>query len=39
MFFQKKRGTWRDDALAGLTVAFGLVLGSIAFAFVARLGR
>ena len=34
-FFQKKRGTWKDDALAGLTVALALVPGSIAFAFVA----
>ena len=34
-FFQKKRGTWRDDALAGLTTALALVPGSIAFAFVA----
>ncbi|MFT3991003.1 MAG: SulP family inorganic anion transporter [Luteolibacter sp.] len=33
--FQKKRGTWKDDALAGLTTAFALVPGSIAFAFVA----
>lgn len=33
--FQKKRGTWKDDALAGLTVALALVPGSIAFAFVA----
>jgi SulP family sulfate permease len=33
--FQKKRGTWRDDALAGLTTALALVPGSIAFAFVA----
>lgn len=32
---QKKRGTWKDDALAGLTVALALVPGSIAFAFVA----
>lgn len=34
-WFQKKRGTWRDDALAGLTTALALVPGSIAFAFVA----
>lgn len=34
-FFQKKRGTWKDDALAGLTTALALVPGSIAFAFVA----
>jgi SulP family sulfate permease len=33
--FQKKRGTWKDDALAGLTTALALVPGSIAFAFVA----
>lgn len=33
--FHKKRGTWKDDALAGLTTAFALVPGSIAFAFVA----
>jgi SulP family sulfate permease len=33
--FQKKRGTWKDDALAGLTVALALVPGSISFAFVA----
>lgn len=33
--FQKKRGTWKDDALAGLTTAFALVPGTIAFAFVA----
>ena len=33
--FQKKRGTWKDDLLAGLTVALALVPGSIAFAFVA----
>ena len=33
--FQKKRGTWEDDTLAGLTVALALVPGSIAFAFVA----
>ncbi len=33
--FQKKRGTWKNDALAGLTVALALVPGSIAFAFVA----
>ncbi len=33
--FQKKRGTWRGDALAGLTTALALVPGSIAFAFVA----
>ncbi|MGL4399898.1 MAG: SulP family inorganic anion transporter [Luteolibacter sp.] len=33
--FQKKRGCWRDDALAGLTTALALVPGSIAFAFVA----
>ncbi|RYD49614.1 MAG: SulP family inorganic anion transporter, partial [Verrucomicrobiaceae bacterium] len=33
--FQKKRGNWRDDALAGLTTALALVPGSIAFAFVA----
>lgn len=32
--FQKKRGTWKDDALAGLTTALALVPGSIAFAFV-----
>lgn len=34
-FFRKKRGTWKDDTLAGLTVALALVPGSIAFAFVA----
>jgi sulfate permease, SulP family len=34
-WFHKKRGTWKDDALAGLTTAFALVPGSIAFAFVA----
>jgi SulP family sulfate permease len=34
-FFQKKRGTWKGDALAGLTTALALVPGSIAFAFVA----
>lgn len=33
--FQKKRGNWRDDTLAGLTTALALVPGSIAFAFVA----
>jgi SulP family sulfate permease len=33
--FQKKRGNWKDDALAGLTTALALVPGSIAFAFVA----
>lgn len=33
--FQKKRGTWRGDVLAGLTTALALVPGSIAFAFVA----
>jgi SulP family sulfate permease len=33
--FKKKRGTWKDDALAGLTTALALVPGSIAFAFVA----
>lgn len=33
--FQKKRGSWKDDALAGLTTALALVPGSIAFAFVA----
>ena len=33
--FQKKRGTWKDDSLAGLTTALALVPGSIAFAFVA----
>ena len=33
--FQKKRGTWKDDALAGLTTALALVPGTIAFAFVA----
>lgn len=33
--FQKKRGTWKDDLLAGLTTALALVPGSIAFAFVA----
>lgn len=33
--FHKKRGTWKDDALAGLTTALALVPGSIAFAFVA----
>lgn len=33
--FQKKRGTWKGDALAGLTTALALVPGSIAFAFVA----
>lgn len=35
--FQKKRGTWKDDALAGLTTALALVPGSIAFAFVAGI--
>lgn len=34
-WFQKKRGTWKDDSLAGLTTALALVPGSIAFAFVA----
>jgi SulP family sulfate permease len=33
--FQKKRGNWKDDSLAGLTTALALVPGSIAFAFVA----
>jgi SulP family sulfate permease len=33
--FQKKRGSWKDDTLAGLTTALALVPGSIAFAFVA----
>jgi SulP family sulfate permease len=33
--FQKKRGNWKDDALAGFTTALALVPGSIAFAFVA----
>ncbi|MEO5916881.1 MAG: SulP family inorganic anion transporter [Luteolibacter sp.] len=33
--FQKKRGSWKDDSLAGLTTALALVPGSIAFAFVA----
>lgn len=33
--FQKRRGTWKDDTLAGLTTALALVPGSIAFAFVA----
>jgi SulP family sulfate permease len=33
--FQKKRGTWKDDTLAGVTTALALVPGSIAFAFVA----
>lgn len=35
--FRKKRGTWKDDALAGLTTALALVPGSIAFAFVAGI--
>jgi SulP family sulfate permease len=34
-WFQKKRGSWKDDALAGFTTALALVPGSIAFAFVA----
>jgi SulP family sulfate permease len=34
-WFQKKRGNWKDDSLAGLTTALALVPGSIAFAFVA----
>jgi SulP family sulfate permease len=34
-WFQKKRGSWKDDSLAGLTTALALVPGSIAFAFVA----
>jgi len=33
--FQKKRGSWKDDSLAGFTTALALVPGSIAFAFVA----
>ncbi|HEY8991691.1 MAG TPA: SulP family inorganic anion transporter, partial [Luteolibacter sp.] len=33
--FQKKRGTWKDDVLAGLTTAFAMVPEVIAFAFVA----
>jgi len=33
--FKKKRGTWRDDALSGLTVALALVPEAIAFSFVA----
>lgn len=33
--FQKKRGTWKDDALAGFTTAFAMVPEVIAFAFVA----
>lgn len=33
--FRKKRGSWKDDFLAGLTTALALVPGSIAFAFVA----
>lgn len=33
--FQKKRGTWKDDMLAGFTTAFAMVPEVIAFAFVA----
>lgn len=33
--FQHRMGGFKDDVLAGLTVAFALVPGSIAFAFVA----
>jgi len=33
--FRKKRGTFKDDALSGLTVALALVPEAIAFAFVA----
>lgn len=33
--FQKKRGSWKDDALAGFTTAFAMVPEVIAFAFVA----
>jgi SulP family sulfate permease len=33
--FQKKRGTWKDDVLAGFTTAFAMVPEVIAFAFVA----
>lgn len=33
--FKKKRGTWKNDALAGLTTSFAMVPEVIAFAFVA----
>ncbi len=35
--FTKKRGTWKDDILSGLTVSIALVPEAIAFAFVAGL--
>lgn len=34
-FFQKKRGTFKDDILSGITVALALVPEAVAFSFVA----
>ena len=34
-FFQKKRGTFKNDILSGITVALALVPEAVAFSFVA----